>query len=138
MDITSGNNDYKNPNNPKAGIVPGYSAGPGYDLVTGWGSIDANAFVTAYLNAPSPSPMPTPAAQSKLQASPASLRFAITSVGAASKPKKLTLINASKNGKAAITLTQFNMTPNLESAPGGTCEVSQMLASKQKCTLCLQ
>jgi len=34
-----------------AGYV-GYAAGPGYDMVTGWGSVDANLFVNAFASVP--------------------------------------------------------------------------------------
>jgi subtilase family serine protease len=39
VDVTSGNNSF-------AGVT-GYSAGPGYDLASGWGTIDAAKFVRA-------------------------------------------------------------------------------------------
>ena len=135
-DITSGNNTYISDVSGKPVTVQGYSAGPGYDLVTGWGSIDANAFVTAYINAPTPAPTPTPPVPSKLGATPTSLKFATTIVDAASKVKKLTLVNeAAKKGGVAITLSGFTMTSNIESAAGGTCTVGEMLAPKAKCTL---
>ena len=47
-DITSGSNDVP----AASGGVIGYSAGPGYDLTTGWGSLDVNAFVAAMAGAP--------------------------------------------------------------------------------------
>ena len=135
-DITSGDNTYISDVSGKPVTVPGYSAGPGYDLVTGWGSIDANSFVTAYINAPTPAPTPTPPVPSKLGATPTSLKFATTIVDAASKVKKLTLVNeAAKKGGVAITLSGFTMTSNIESAAGGTCTVGEMLAPKAKCTL---
>jgi len=37
VSVTSGNNTFSG--------VPGYHASPGYDLVTGWGTIDAAKFV---------------------------------------------------------------------------------------------
>jgi MYXO-CTERM domain-containing protein len=43
-DITSGSNDYVDPN---SGItIQGFSAGAGYDLATGWGSVDLAALVS--------------------------------------------------------------------------------------------
>jgi subtilase family serine protease len=39
VDVTTGNNSF--------GGVTGYNAGPGYDLASGWGTIDANTFVPA-------------------------------------------------------------------------------------------
>ena len=38
--------------------VQGYSAGPGYDLVTGWGTVDITTFVAAFA-ASAPTPTPT-------------------------------------------------------------------------------
>jgi len=42
-DITSGNNDYVS---QFGQTVQGFSAGPGYDLATGWGSIDLAALIS--------------------------------------------------------------------------------------------
>jgi subtilase family serine protease len=53
-DITTGNNNYNG--------VTGYNAGPGFDLASGWGSIDFNIFanaVKALLASPSPTPSST-------------------------------------------------------------------------------
>ena len=50
-DVTSGNNSYNG--------VTGYNAGAGYDLATGWGSVDMTAFASAYNGTPQPSPSPT-------------------------------------------------------------------------------
>jgi subtilase family serine protease len=43
--VFSGNNTQKVPQDGKEIVVPGYSAGPGYNLVTGVGTIDAASFV---------------------------------------------------------------------------------------------
>jgi subtilase family serine protease len=40
IDVTTGRNSY-------GSKVPGYTAGPGYDLASGWGTIDADRFVHA-------------------------------------------------------------------------------------------
>src|SRR5882757_5464690 len=39
VDVTSGDNTY--------GTVPGYTAGAGFDIVSGWGTLDASKFVPA-------------------------------------------------------------------------------------------
>ena len=44
VDITEGDTTFNG--------VPGFAAGPGYDLATGWGTVDAPAFVTALAHAP--------------------------------------------------------------------------------------
>jgi subtilase family serine protease len=139
-DITAGNNTYISEVSGKDVIVPGYSAGPGYDLVTGWGSIDANAFVTAYLAAPSPSPIGTPTAAptpSPLKASPTSLKFATTTVGVASSVKKVSLMNGGKKGDASITLNAISLSSNLANAAGTSCIAGVTLALKGKCTMAL-
>jgi subtilase family serine protease len=41
-DVTVGNNGYY--------PLPGYEAGPGYDLASGWGSVDINQFVTSFMS----------------------------------------------------------------------------------------
>jgi len=40
-DVTSGNNSFNG--------VEGFSAGPGYDKASGWGTVDIGSFVPAYL-----------------------------------------------------------------------------------------
>jgi hypothetical protein len=40
--VTEGNNGYF--------PLEGYNAGPGYDLASGWGSIDITAFVNAFMS----------------------------------------------------------------------------------------
>jgi hypothetical protein len=51
-DVTSGNNSFNG--------VPGFNAGAGYDLVTGWGSVDMTSFASAYNGTPQATPSPTP------------------------------------------------------------------------------
>jgi subtilase family serine protease len=46
VDVTTGNNTF--------GDVTGYTAGPGYDLASGWGTIDAARFVPALARAAKP------------------------------------------------------------------------------------
>ena len=53
-DITTGNNavpcQVGTPDCTASGVMAGYNAGPGFDLATGWGSVDANALVTNWQN----------------------------------------------------------------------------------------
>jgi subtilase family serine protease len=47
IDVKSGNNTFN-----RGGIyVPGYTAAPGYDVATGWGTVDASKFVPALAKA---------------------------------------------------------------------------------------
>jgi hypothetical protein len=39
VDVTTGNNTFR--------TVPGYAAGPGFDVASGWGTVDASRFVPA-------------------------------------------------------------------------------------------
>jgi len=79
-DITSGTNAVPcaaDSPNCVDGIITGYSAGPGYDLTTGWGSIDAYVFAHAWAtstvppppNTGPPSPPNPPAPNASLTAS---------------------------------------------------------------------
>ena len=43
VDVTSGNNTF--------GSIPGYAAAPGYDVASGWGTVDASLFVPALATA---------------------------------------------------------------------------------------
>ncbi len=51
-DVTTGSNGFNG--------VAGFSAGPGYDLTTGWGSPDVKTFETAFLSVATPTATPTP------------------------------------------------------------------------------
>jgi subtilase family serine protease len=55
VDVTSGNNNF--------GSIPGYTAVPGYDVASGWGSIDASLFVPALAKATKNNTTPQDAAQ---------------------------------------------------------------------------
>ncbi|HLJ99970.1 MAG TPA: S8 family serine peptidase [Streptosporangiaceae bacterium] len=45
-DVVSGNNSVIDPNTGQV-LVPGFTAGPGFDVASGWGTIDASVFVPA-------------------------------------------------------------------------------------------
>ncbi len=51
-DVTTGSNNFHG--------VAGYSAAPGFDLTTGWGSPDVQTFETAFLSAATPTATATP------------------------------------------------------------------------------
>ncbi len=54
VDVTSGNNTIDD--------IPGYTAGPGYDVASGWGTVDASRFVPALAQAAWRNRMPAEAA----------------------------------------------------------------------------
>ena len=76
-DVTSGNNSYNG--------VTGFSAAPGYDQATGWGTADIATFVAAYTGA-SASPTPTPTATPTHTATPTPTRTATPTVSATPTP----------------------------------------------------
>jgi subtilase family serine protease len=49
-DVVSGNNSVTDPNTGKV-LVQGFTAGPGFDVASGWGTIDASKFVPALVDA---------------------------------------------------------------------------------------
>jgi subtilase family serine protease len=74
-DVVTGNNSFNG--------VGGFTAGPDYDLCTGWGTVDAATFVAAYAGT-----LPGPAS---VTLTPASLSFATVRVGRTSTPKSVTI-----------------------------------------------
>ena len=55
VDVTTGDNNV-------GGLIPGYVAAVGYDVASGWGTVDASRFVPALAKAASVNPMPQQAA----------------------------------------------------------------------------
>jgi pseudomonalisin len=58
-DVTSGTNAVactigSSPDCSASGVMNGYSAAPGFDLATGWGSVDVTALVSAWTSTPLP------------------------------------------------------------------------------------
>jgi hypothetical protein len=45
-DVVSGNNSVTNPTTGQV-LVPGFTAGPGFDVASGWGTLNASVFVPA-------------------------------------------------------------------------------------------
>ena len=150
-DITTGNNSFNG--------VTGFSAGPGYDQATGWGSVDINQFVTAMgapptgtptpTPAPSPSPTPTPAptpsptptpvptptptpkVSASVELSQGGLNFANVKVGK-SKTRVMTLTNtAKKKGGATIIFNGASIAGSSEF--GGSTSCNGLVAPKGKC-----
>jgi subtilase family serine protease len=148
-DITTGNNSFNG--------VTGFSAGPGYDQATGWGSVDINQFVTAMgasptgtptpgstptptptpapTPSPTPTPVPTPTPTPKVPASVAlsqgALNFGSVKVGR-SKTKVMTLTNtAKKKGGATITFNGGSIAGSHEF--GGTTNCTGLVGPKGKC-----
>lgn len=80
-DITTGNNNVPcqsgTPNCPNGGTI-GYAAGTDYDLVTGWGSVDAMALIDAFNGTPNPHFVVLPASRNMSLATGGSSTAAVT------------------------------------------------------------
>jgi subtilase family serine protease len=141
FDVTTGNNSFNG--------VTGFSAGPGYDQATGWGSVDINQFVTAMAAtptgtptptaaptaSPTPTPVPTPTPTPKVSASvglsQGGLNFHNTKVGR-SKTRVMTLTNtAKKKGGATITFNGASVGGSSEF--GGSTSCNGLVGPKGKC-----
>lgn len=112
-DVVIGNNNFNN--------VIGFDAGPGFDLASGWGTVDAAVFVPAYA-----STLPGPAT---LKVGPPRIAFNNVLVGRTSFPRFVTIINPLTQKSWAIigTVTAggaFTAAQNCAGAmirPGGSC-----------------
>ena len=106
-DVVSGNNDSPctagTPNCPTGGSI-GYTATPGYDLASGWGSIDAFNFVSKWSTA-----TPTGTINSSLLTS-------ITTVSTT------TSLCANSSGSMALSVSVANGTSNSGGTPTGTVQ----------------
>jgi subtilase family serine protease len=106
-DVTSGNNSVPclqgTPNCPSGGSI-GYAAGPGYDLATGLGSIDASNMINDWKNAP-------PAGGGSV-------------IGTALSSTAVTTSNAlcAVTGSLPLTVTVSSPTTSITAVPTGTVQ----------------
>lgn len=127
--ITGSTNCVTNTSGDQVGIVSGYATTKGYDLATGWGSVNAANLVNAWASA-----------IGKVTLTPTSLTFPSTAVGATSAAKTITVKN-SGGGLLSIygieisgtDYKSFGGTTTCPFAPatlaaGGTCKVSLTFA----------
>jgi kumamolisin len=124
-DVTSGNNDI--------GGVTGFTAGVGYDQVSGWGTVDMDAFEIAFSKLPTAPPGPL----ETTPRNPKPLRFVARKAGTISGAKIATLVNPRANNTTAIVDTvimqsgvEFAVDPatttcvhGLALAAGTTCKI---------------
>ena len=96
-DVLSGNNTDNG--------VTGYAAGPGYDQITGWGSVDMGEFATAFASGPHPtstaSTTPTATATRTATATPSATRTATATATATS----VATVTATRTATATPTST---------------------------------
>ena len=118
-DVVSGSNTYNG--------VTGYTAGPGYDQVTGWGSVDMTEFASAFASAPHPTPTATvsSSATPSRTATPTATASASTTRTATSTPTATATgtatATASRTATATVTSTATQTaTPTGTSSSTGT------------------
>ncbi|HVA83924.1 MAG TPA: protease pro-enzyme activation domain-containing protein [Candidatus Binataceae bacterium] len=128
-DVTSGNNSFNG--------VTGFNAGAGYDLVTGWGSVDMTAFASAYNGTPRATPSPTPTPRptpAPLTLSRTSISFGSIETGRLSVGASVTLSNPADSPRAVRIISKellpgsFKISfstcnKGISVAPGSSCEV---------------
>jgi subtilase family serine protease len=112
-DVTIGNNGYNG--------LPGFTAGPGYDQATGWGTVDFNVFANAVTNllnpgaatpiptatpiatpTATPSPTPTPQATGGTLGVPVALNFPVSATGRPGTMKTLVIRNLSRTSPLSV------------------------------------
>ena len=115
-------------NNSVPGVT-GYSAGPGWDAVTGLGSVDANSMVTHWGSSSTSAP--------SVLLSTSILNFGTQAVGTTSAAQTLTMSNA---GNATLNVSAVKLTganpadfPSTSNCPGTTA--AGTLAPGQNCNL---
>lgn len=125
QDVTAGNNKFNG--------AAGYNAGPGFDLATGWGTVDIDALANFYFAVVTPLGPPVLTFTPKTVAF-GNLDFAVA--GSASKVMKLTITNPTKY-HATTLIYSITGTPgftadpacnNISIAPGGklVCNITYM------------
>jgi pseudomonalisin len=103
-DVTSGENGFNG--------VSGFPAGSGFDLSTGWGSVDAATFAAAYASSetptptptpiPTPVPTPTPTPVGPVSFTPKAVGFGIHKVGTTSATRFVSFVNPRKNNGTLV------------------------------------
>jgi subtilase family serine protease len=114
-DVVSGNNTYNG--------VTGYTAGPGYDQVTGWGSVDMTQFANAFTGGPQPtataSSSPTPSATATRTAT-ATSTLTPTATASATTRGTVTATPTSTGTATAIRTATATVTSTATATPTAT------------------
>ena len=125
-DVLNGNNTYTDADGQ---TVQGFSAGQGYDLTTGWGTVDIADFVNAYSTTLAP-------VTGKLQITPAAGNFGAVKVGKTKTIKFHVRNAATKKSKVSVILLNASISNfpifafnNKQS----TCLIEQTLAPGKSC-----
>ena len=122
-DVTSGTNAVPCTAGSSAcsgGTTTGYTAGPGYDLSTGWGSVDAWVFAHAFAGS---APPVTITASSTLQS------------GTTGTAYSLTLTAAGGSGSYTWTVASGSLTPGLSLSSNGVLSGTPTTAGSYSFTL---
>ncbi len=119
-DVTTGNNDFNG--------VTGFSAGPGYDQASGWGTLDIATLAQAF---PIATPTPTPPIAEKITVTPELLSFGKVALHKTSEAQFVTIKNAGKE-KTGLTVTITGETSGL-AAFTVTSRCTEALAPQKTC-----
>jgi hypothetical protein len=107
------------------GVLSGYSAGTGYDLATGLGSINANNLANSWAAGVS---------RQALVLSPASLTFTSTGVGTASAAQTVTVSNTGSKAYP-VTISSVGLSGTNASSYSETTTCGTTLAASSTCTI---
>ena len=112
-DVLSGNNTDNG--------VTGYAAGPGYDQITGLGSVDMGEFATAFASGPHPTPTPTASTTATATATrtPTATPSATRTATATATSTSLATVTATRTATATPTRTA-TATPTSTATPTAT------------------
>ena len=107
-DVTSGNNAFNG--------VAGFSAGPGYDKASGWGTVDMGLFVPAYLGKGVGGPTPTATPTSTATATATNTAAATSTATPTSTATATPTVAATRTSTATSTATATRTTTSTASA----------------------
>src|ERR1019366_2803257 len=93
-DVTIGNNNFNG--------VTGFTAGPGYDQATGWGTIDFNTFANAAKSWIAGRTTPTPTSTATVMATPAATPTSTATTNATTTPTATSTVIATAKPTATI------------------------------------
>ena len=99
-DVTIGNNGYNG--------LPGFTAGPGYDQATGWGTVDFDVFADAMTRLLNPS-AGTPTPTGGILSVPATLTFPATATGRPGTMKTFAIRNLSRTSPLSVQVSPLAM-----------------------------
>ena len=126
-DITRGNNSFPN---PQGQAIAGFAAGPGYDLASGWGSLDVAALVASW------PPCPTGASSSSGTSTGGSTNSSAASSSSSSSSGTAGSSSSSSGGTAAAASSSSSSTSGSIATSTGTSGGSSRRTDRGATTGC--